>query len=643
MPASLAPDLTAPLTEWAQWYAAYGLPVIPMHTPQAGGCSCVKGAACLHPGKHPRTLHGRNDASTNRQTIITWWQQWPDANIAIKTDGLFVLDTDPRHYGQDSLRRLEAQYGELPDCPRVISGSGGDHYYFALPADGIAVYSSDGVIAPGVDIKGFNGNINVPPSAHPSGQPYCWDALFSLDAFDLTPPPPWLVDLARQARPTGSQAYQPGVSIPEGARYHYLISIASRFRLSGFTEPQIYDALCIANQNCQPPEADNELRAYAKWAARKDTADPYTLNPATLIVPPHLSGNGGTPAAGQGPPGSPAQQWGTPRAKLQLTDLADMLERTYPAPRWLIKDLIPEGLTFFVGSPKSSKTYLAYSLALSLAYEAQRGGQWLNHYEVVNPGPVVYLTLEDDEADSWWRIAELAPWLKTIERDRFLFVHGFELPRFHEGLIDALQEDIIATHHPSLIVLDPISYLYTTPKKGSDQFGEVKDMLLPLRWLGKEHHCSILGVDHRRKKSTEDVDIFETTYGSNAKIAVADSILMIVREDKEVTVHARVRKAEDQTLTLLFGFAADGTARWTWKGSTVGLLQTGNYGDLRVKTLSALSGSSMPMSVEDLLFALNIPLSQQTRNAMKQVLWRAVKAQEVQKTNRVHYVWAAGH
>jgi hypothetical protein len=580
---------------------------------------------------------GRNSASTNQQTVTEWWTKYPDAGIGLSTNGFVVLDVDHRHGGAQSLYRLEQQYGTLPDCPRAISGSGGDHYYWGLPSDGIAVYSSDGKIAPGLDIKAFHGNINLPPSLHVSGKAYCWDMLFEPSAFPLSAPPQWLVDLARQARPVQVQQYTAGTSIPEGGRYHYLISRAGSFRHSGFSEDQIYQALCIANQNCQPPEKDTVLRDYARWAARKDMADPATLNPATLQVTskPNPTGNSTTQ--------QDAVSWGTPRPPLHVADLADMLERTYPIPQWLIKDLIPEGLTFFVGSPKSSKTYLAYSLALSLAYDAHRGGKWLGQYEVVMPGPVVYVTLEDDEADSRWRIAELAPWLKTIARGQFLFVHGLELPRFQEGLIEAITEDILAPYHPALIVLDPISYLYAPAKKSGDQFTEVKDMLLPLRWLGKEHHCAIVGVDHRRKKSAEDIDIFETTYGSNAKIAVADAILMIVRDDKEITVHARVRKAEDQTLTLQFAFAPDGTAEWSWKGSTAGLLQTGNYSDLRAKALSALSGSPMPMSIEDLLLACNIPVSQQTRNSMKQVLWRAMKSQEVQKTTRGQYVWAAGN
>lgn len=355
-------------------------------------------------------------------------------------------------------------------------------------------------------------------------------------------------------------------------------------------------------------------------------ASPLVLqHPVQTTKPPPPTTVGGVPLA----------------AKIQVTDFADMLERFYPVPQWLIPTLIPEGLTFFVGSPKSSKTYLAYSLALSMAYDASVSGKWLEHYDITLSGPVVYITLEDDESDSRLRVQELAPWLTTLPRDRLLFVHGFELPRFNEGLVDALEQEIILQYHPAMIVLDPISYLYSPVKKSGDQFQEVRDMLLPLRWLGKQHHCAIVGIDHRRKKSADDVDIFETTYGSNAKLAIADSLLMIVRDDAEITIHARVRKAMDQTLTLLFEFAKDGTARWHWKGATNGIVSQGNYGGLRTDVLALLERLKAPMNVKEILAYLNIPESAQTRNTLFQVLFRATKAGEVEKTTTGRYVWNA--
>jgi hypothetical protein len=402
------------------------------------------------------------------------------------------------------------------------------------------------------------------------------------------------------------------------------------------TDAKLAHALKHGPATCLSIEREKNGKAFCESCAiRGVVTSPIML--AREGSPKVFSSSNSTKKEGEAPKSPSGALPHVPR--IQVTDMADMMPRTYPEQRWLIPGLIPEGLTFFVGSPKSSKTYLAYSLALSLALSTSEQAQWLGHYDIQLPGPVVYLTLEDDEADSRLRIQELMPWLDTIERNRLLFVHGFDLPRFNEGLVDALRNDIILPYKPALVVIDPISYLYAPVKKGGDQFQEVREMLLPLRWLGKEHHCSLLAIDHRRKKSADDVDIFETTYGSNAKIAIADSLLMVVRDDKEVTIHARVRKGMDQTLTLGFDFSSDGMATWTWRGATNGIVSEGSYGDLRTRILQLLRTLRTPLTVETILLELEIPTSAQTRDSVKKILYRAEKAGEVEKTTRGSFIY----
>jgi len=99
-------------------YAARGWPVFPCHTPTLdGGCSCRKDCG-KNLGKHPRTLHGLTDATTDEATIRRWWQQFPDANIGIVTgavSGLVVLDEDSYKGGDVSRRELEDSYSPLPE------------------------------------------------------------------------------------------------------------------------------------------------------------------------------------------------------------------------------------------------------------------------------------------------------------------------------------------------------------------------------------------------------------------------------------------------------------------------------------------------------------------------------------------------
>lgn len=621
MPLLSVPDVHAPPLIWAQCYGENNLPVFPCR------------------GKRPLTDNGFHAATCDPFQIAIWWRQWPDANIGIPMgSGRFALDIDPRAGGDDTLFALEREHSPLSRTLLSHTGGGGTHHIYLEPPGGIL---NKAVIGDGIDVQGLGSYIIAPPSIHPeTGKPYLWDVVDGPEDIAPQEAPEWL--LALLAPPAGGNGHAakapltPGQVIPVGKRDVTLTQFAGGLRRAGASADEIRAALDVRNQWCEVPLDGADLDRIARSIGRYDT-----LPQMFTGAPPPVTNNGSTPHAG-GDPDDP-ETWGTPRAKLELVDLADMLQKTYPLPRWLIDGLIPEGLAFFVGKPKSSKTYLAYSLALSLVLSMQRETPWLGYYDVLNKGPVVYITLEDDEAESWHRILELAPGLTALPPSRFLFHHGIDFPHLGADLVTAVKEDIIDVYKPSLIVLDPISYLYAPTSKGADQFGDVKNMLLPLRWLGKEHHLTILGVDHRRKTSADDVDIFESTYGSNAKIAVADAILMIIRDAQEITLHTKVRKAEEQTITLGFTFDDRGHATWEWKGAVNGLLLAGHYGDLRQKLIEALSGFQQPMGMADMLAALQMPDSRAIRNNIYQILFRAQKSGEVQKTTRGQYVWAGGN
>ena len=114
-PASTSPKLDAALR-----YARLGLRVVPLHTPTSDGhCSCRE-SDCESIGKHPRIKGWTREGTTDEATIKKWWTIWPDANVGIVTgaeSGIFALDVDPRHGGDQALRELEEKHSQLPDTP----------------------------------------------------------------------------------------------------------------------------------------------------------------------------------------------------------------------------------------------------------------------------------------------------------------------------------------------------------------------------------------------------------------------------------------------------------------------------------------------------------------------------------------------
>lgn len=112
--------------------------------------------------KIPAINNWRNLATSDEKQIRQWWVTWPDANIAVTTDHLLVVDIDPRNGGDNSIRLLEMER-ELPKTAETLTAGGGRHLIYALPK-GQTVRGGRDVLGRGIDVKSFGGYIVAPGS-----------------------------------------------------------------------------------------------------------------------------------------------------------------------------------------------------------------------------------------------------------------------------------------------------------------------------------------------------------------------------------------------------------------------------------------------------------------------------------------------
>jgi predicted P-loop ATPase len=219
--------------DWALRYAKKGWAVLPVESIVDGKCTCGK-RGCRSPGKHPRTEHGVDDASTDPETIRAWWAKWPTASIGIACgdlSGLWVLDVDAKAPKEDgaitgiaALAELESRYGELPLTLEAATGGGGRHLFFLLPPDRklknkVSIRGTKGEKT-GLDVRSTGGYVVVHPSVHASGSVYQWSKrLVPVSA------PKWLLDLIKPAeKPQERIRLIPRVSTEEGDRArHYCL------------------------------------------------------------------------------------------------------------------------------------------------------------------------------------------------------------------------------------------------------------------------------------------------------------------------------------------------------------------------------------------------------------------------------------
>ncbi len=272
-------DYQKRVLECALGYRQLGWKVLPLHTIISGRCSCGR-ASCGSPGKHPATVNGLKDATTDEETIREWFTGGRSYNIGIATgreSGLVVLDIDPKNGGSESI----GQY-RVPRTLDVITGSGGRHYYFAYPKSK-EIRNSAGKLGAGLDVRGEGGYVVAPPSLHISGSEYKW----AVDPRAMKPTecPAWIPGQARYDREPANTGIQkctnPGnEEIPEGCRNDKLASIAGAMRRQGCNEQDIYAAMIHINQTrCKPPLEYEELERIAnsivKYPPEED--DLFTL------------------------------------------------------------------------------------------------------------------------------------------------------------------------------------------------------------------------------------------------------------------------------------------------------------------------------------------------------------------------------
>ena len=217
---------------------------------------------CIAGGKAPLTTNGFRDASDDPAQIEAWWSRWPNANIGMPTDegnGTFILDVDTKSGGDAEFEALTVEHGGVA-TRSVRTPSGGMHYYFHWPLDGVKRRIG---VRPGIDFMGTGGYVLVPPSRTATG------AYTVEDSSPLSNPPDWLLELAQHGAKQEVLRVPAGRVIPEGQRDTSLYRFACYYRANGDSEQQILDKLVEINVNeCRPPLDHRDLERIARSASR---------------------------------------------------------------------------------------------------------------------------------------------------------------------------------------------------------------------------------------------------------------------------------------------------------------------------------------------------------------------------------------
>ena len=252
------------MIEHAIRYAEMGWAVLPLHSIQKNQCTCNK-KHCYSPGKHPITYNGLKSATTDKDTIKTWFKQWKNANLGIATgtiSGISVLDIDPRHGGEDSLDELSIKYGKLPQTVEAITQSKGRHIIFQHEE---GFRTTAGKLGRGIDTRGDGGYIVAAPSRGVQGE-YEWEASSEPDSHPIAKIPSYVIQLLNHGQVNADFQSE---KLGPGLRNAYLCSIAGTLRSRGVSFRGILACLLAENtERCSPCLDEKEVFSIAKSIMR---------------------------------------------------------------------------------------------------------------------------------------------------------------------------------------------------------------------------------------------------------------------------------------------------------------------------------------------------------------------------------------
>jgi hypothetical protein len=434
------------------------------------------------------------DASTDEKQIRLWWEMHPTANVAVRTGiEIIAVDVDRPKGGGDSFDMLKLQHGGMRDTLRQETGGDGFQLVYQSPP-GKPIANGENVCGwQGIDVRGVNGYIVVPPSIHPSGKEYFWDtAKKTILEETIAPADDWLIAALRGESNGAGKRFHLPEKIPYGQQHKYLVSMAGKLRASWMGYEEIVEALWEVNQKrCEKPGPRAHIEQYARSVCN------YTPGPAHRPAPTI---------------DLPAELVAPEREHAVVSYDADCVE---PTP--LIEPILYPGLTILGGRPKMGKSWFALQLAIALVNQLKVAG----YLAVPKKYRCLYVSLEDRKPQLKKRLRHLVPdasYLNGLDLQ-------YELAPLLAGGAQQL-DTTLASEPVDLLIVDSLLAAAQQARKNVDIMQADYNIIRTLRELAWKHALALLLVAHTRKAGGDFLDLIQGTSGTTA---AADAVWVLQR------------------------------------------------------------------------------------------------------------------
>ena len=216
------------------------------------------------------------------------------------------------------------------------------------------------------------------------------------------------------------------------------------------------------------------------------------------------------------------QQFTDPENYVPAISGTDLMEQDFEPMEYVVKGLLPKGLSILSGAPKVGKSWLALDLCLHVSKGEPFWGM------EVTQGTVWYLSLEDTNESAQRRLSCLA----ADDLDNIHFTTKDHEPgTMTNGLPNTI--DKFMRKHPDtkLIVIDTMQVAKGT-SKDPNYSGDYIDTIA-FKDIADKHKVAMLLIHHLRKQG--DPNPFNRVSGSTGTTGAADSLFVLDKPEHSGT------------------------------------------------------------------------------------------------------------
>ena len=230
--------------------------------------------------KHPISPRGVKDATTNIESINTWWKKWPDANIGMamgKESGILGIDIDYKDGADPDFLK------KIPPTIISVTAMGGHHAFFkydprvknALKLEKGVTVRSDGLYFVGAGStyvfqeKDFKESGRFIPEGKASGEYKFYQnghgSKFCLWDGEIAELPEWIINFSETVKKESEKkSYEPPKQIVQGEKYTNFFKFACSLRAKGMDSDEIIAGLISLNERTTPRVSHEDIVGIVK-------------------------------------------------------------------------------------------------------------------------------------------------------------------------------------------------------------------------------------------------------------------------------------------------------------------------------------------------------------------------------------------